>query len=182
MEAEGKNYATNLSVFTDLAEGEYVEVTITSPPAEGELEGTVQTIVAKANETYSRLTFDVKTTGIHEIKAVKKAADGTLVGAESVIYKALSYSQEYNAFTDPEVAEALMQKLAADGKGEVIEDAWQVFENAVKYTHVVIDPRTVMIITALVLFLLDIAVRKFKWKWPHELIRERKKQNAASAK
>ena len=75
-----------------------------------------------------------------------------------------------------------MEKLAADGHGVVIEDANQVFENAVKYTHVVIDPRTVMIITALVLFLLDIAVRKFKWKWPHELIRERKKQNAASAK
>lgn len=182
MEAEGKNYATNLSVFTDLEEGEYVEITIDSPPGEGEIEGTVQTIVAKANETYSRLTFNVKTSGIHEITAVKKAADGTTVGTESVIYKALSYSQEYNAFTDPEVARALMEKLAADGKGEVVEDAWQVFENAVEYTHVVIDPRTVLIITALVLFLLDIAARKFKWKWPHELIRERKARNAAPAK
>ena len=180
MEAEGKNYSTNLSVFTDLQEGEYVEVTIASPPGEGELEGTVQTIVAKANEAYSRLSFDVKTTGIHVITAVKKAADGTQVGATSVIYKALSYSQEYNAFTDPEVAAALMKKLAADGKGEVVEEAWQVFENAVKYTHVIIDPRTVLIITALTLFLLDIAVRKFKWKWPHELIRERKARNTSA--
>ena len=31
---------------------------------------------------------------------------------------------------------------------------------------------------ALVLFLLDIAARKFKWKWPHEIIRDSKKTRA----
>ena len=179
MEAEGKNYKTNLSVFTELEEGQYVEVTITSPGVNGE-DGEVQVLTAGANETYSRLTFAVKTSGVHTIRAVKKDASGTQVGQETEIYKALSYSQEYNVFTDPEVAEALMEKLAADGHGVVIEDANQVFENAVKYIHHVIDPRIPLIITALVLFLLDIAVRKFKWKWPHELIRERKARKATA--
>ena len=174
LEAEGDNYLTNLSVFTDLEEGQYVEVTITSPAKQGESQGLIQTIVANANESYSRMSFVVKETGIHEIKAVKKDAEGNQVGAETKIYKALSYSQEYNAFTDPEVAKALAQQLAADGKGQIITDPWQVFENAVKYIHHVIDPRIVLIIIALVLFLLDVAVRKFKWKWLHELIHEKK--------
>ena len=37
-----------------------------------------------------------------------------------------------------------------------------------------------MMIVLLVLFLMDIAVRKFKWKWPHELIRDRKAKKAMS--
>ena len=176
MEIEGNNYYTNLSIFTDLEEDQYVEVTITSPPAQGEMEGLVQVITAKANETYSRLNFVVKTPGIHEIRAVRRNADGSQSGAESVIYKELSYSQEYNAFTDPEVAEALIKKLAQDGKGEVIEDPWQVFENAVLFIHHVIDPKFFLIIMSLCLFLLDLAVRKFKWKWPHELIRDHKRK------
>ena len=93
MEYEGNNYFTNLSIFTELEEDQYVEVTITSPPAQGESEGLVQVITAKANETYSRLSFVVKTSGIHEIRAVRKNADGSQSGAESVIYKELSYSQ-----------------------------------------------------------------------------------------
>ena len=174
MEMNGGNYRTNLSIFTQLQEGEFLEVTITSPPAQGDTENQVQTITAGANDSYSRLSFVVKTPGIHEIRAVKKDAEGNQIGNPSVIYKALSYSQEYNAFTDPEVAEALIKQLAADGKGQVIENAWQVFENAVKYIHKVIDPRLPLIIICLAMFLLDVAVRKFKWKWPHELIHEKK--------
>ena len=37
------------------------------------------------------------------------------------------------------------------------------------------------LIIALVLFLADIAARKFKWKWIHEIARDRKSQNAAQA-
>ena len=36
------------------------------------------------------------------------------------------------------------------------------------------DPRLALMITAMVLFLLDIAVRKFKFKWIHEIVREHK--------
>ena len=40
------------------------------------------------------------------------------------------------------------------------------------------DPRLAFIIAAIVLFLLDIAVRKFKFKWLHEIIRERKNKKS----
>lgn len=176
VEHEGGNYFTKLNVFTDLTEDQYVEVTITSPAIDGG-DPTVQTLKAGANDNYSRLSFTVKTSGIHEIVTSKRAADGTLL-AETVIYKALSYSQEYNAFMDRDVAKALSEQLATDGRGVIIEEPYQVYENAAKVRHVDIDPRIPMMIALLVLFLLDIAVRKFKWKWPHELIRDRKAKKA----
>ena len=86
VEHEGGNYFTKLNVFTDLLDGQYIEVTITSPAEQGG-EPTVQTLTAGANDNYSRLSFTVKTPGIHEIVTSKRAADGTLL-AETVIYKA----------------------------------------------------------------------------------------------
>ncbi len=169
----GNNYTTQLGVFTDLLENEYIEVTITAPGPEGE----VQTITAGPNDSYTRLSFAAKTAGIHTVEVKKMSKDetgSTSVVASTTVYKALPYSQEYNAFRDPDEAEALMAKLALNGNGAVITEGWQVFENAVKFLHRTIDPRLAFIITALVLFLLDIAVRKFKWKWPHEIVRDRK--------
>jgi hypothetical protein len=98
--------------------------------------------------------------------------------ASTTVYKALSYSQEYNAFRDQDAAYALIQSIAESADGSLITEGWQVFENAVKYLHRSIDPRIAFMIIALVLFLLDIAVRKFKWKWPHEIIYDRKARAA----
>ncbi len=180
VEHEGGNYFTKLNVFTDLVDGQYLEVTITSPSEDGG-DPLVQTLTAGANDNYSRLSFTVKTSGIHEIVTQKRAADGTLL-SETVIYKALSYSQEYNLFADKETARLLSEQLAVDGRGMVITDPWQVYENAAKYRHIDIDPRIPMMIVLIVLFLLDIAVRKFKWKWPHEIIRDNKAKKAMSAR
>lgn len=178
VEHEGGNYFTKLNIFTDLIDDQYIEVTVTSPATAGG-ESEVQTLTAGAGDNYSRLSFTVKTSGIHEIVTRKRAADGTLL-AETVIYKALSYSQEYNVFTDKDAAKALSEQLATDGRGIIIEEPYQVYENAAKLRHVDIDPRIPMMIALLILFLLDIAVRKFKWKWPHELIRDRKAKKAMS--
>ena len=49
-----------------------------------------------------------------------------------------------------------------------------IYEEIAKTLKRSYDPRIPFIITALVLFLLDIAVRKFKFKWPHEIIRDAK--------
>ena len=178
VEHEGGNYFTKLNIFTDLAEGQYIEVTVTSPATEGG-ESNVQILTAGAEDNYSRLSFTVKTPGIHQIITSKRAEDGSLL-AETVIYKALSYSQEYNVFTDKDAAKALSEQLATDGRGVIIDEPYQVYENAAKFRHVDIDPRIPMMIALLILFLLDIAVRKFKWKWPHEIIRDRKAQKAMS--
>ena len=60
--------------------------------------------------------------------------------------------------------------------GGVIKDSEEVFRNFVKYNHRKFDPRKLFMIMSLILFLLDIAVRKFKFKWIHEIIRDRKQE------
>ena len=169
----GENYSTVISIFTELEDQEYIELTIKSPArSEGE-EDTVQTITANAATGYSRLTFSVTSPGLHEIIVEKKAEDGSLI-ASTTTYKAIGYSKEYDLFRDTEAADELMINMAEVGRGVVIEDSMEVFDNVVKYIHHVINPKIAFIIIALVLFLLDIAARKFKWKWPHELVREKK--------
>ena len=90
------------------------------------------------------------------------------------MYKAFSYSEEYNMFYDEAEGELLMKDLAAGGQGKVIKESHKIYEEIAKTLKRSYDPRIPFIITALVLFLLDIAVRKFKFKWIHEIIRDRK--------
>ena len=175
----GDNYRTQLNIFTELAEGQYLEVRINSPAAAGSAESLVQTMTANANEGYTRMIFDVKTPGIHEIVAQKKSEDGTLI-SETVTYKALGYSKEYDCFTDAEAAQENAALLAENGRGMLLTEAWEVYEQVAQFLHRVIDPKIAFIIAVLVLLLLDIAVRKFKWKWPHEIIHERKAKQAMS--
>ena len=93
-------------------------------------------------------------------------------------FKSFSYSAEYNPFHEVEDNQAFLAQLAADGEGFVLTETYEVFDNVVKFIHHVINPRIVFIIIALVLFLLDVAVRKFKFKWPHEIIRDYKAKKA----
>ena len=149
-------------------------------PAVGGAEETIQRKTAGKNEGYSRMIFVIKTPGVHQIITKKLSADGTVI-SETQIYRDFSYSLEYNPFNDPEAAEALAAKLAEDGKGFVLNDPQEVFENAAKVRHIHIDPRIIFMIIAIVLFLLDIAVRKFKWKWMHEIVRESREKKANTA-
>ena len=62
--------------------------------------------------------------------------------------------------------------LADSGNGTVITDPVEAYAGFVKTYPKQTDPRMVFLILAIVCILLDVAVRKFKFKWPHELIRE----------
>ena len=59
-------------------------------------------------------------------------------------------------------------------EGEQIDDANEIFKEIERTLKRSYDPRIPFIIAALTLFLLDIAVRKFKFKWPHEIVRDYK--------
>lgn len=170
-----ENYYNRLSIFTDIGENETIAVTVTGPAADGSV--ATQTLTPSENEGFSRLTITIKEPGVHEIVVQKKDAQGVVI-AEANTYKAFSYSQEYNVFIAPEEGEEMMANLADSGEGMVISDPLQVFEVMVKFLHRVIDPRIAFIIIAICAFLLDIAARKFKFKWPHELVRDYKAKKA----
>ena len=171
----GDNYTTNLSIFTDLAEGETIKVTVTGQ------DGSEEVFVCDVSTGYSRLSFATKSVGLNTIFIQKLDSQGVELSSKT-IYKVLSYSKEYDAFTDKDAAEKLMESLSLDTNGVVVRNAMQIFENAVEYLHIVIDPRIIFAIIIIICFLTDIAVRKFKWKWPHEIIREKRLKAKLSSK
>jgi hypothetical protein len=175
------NYHTQVSVYTSVEEGESIRVTITEQLQDGQVEPTKQVFTPTSAEDYSRINFILTQPGIHTVLIEKLNADG-VTEAKYSTYRVLSYSEEYDLSRDVTEGKELLEKIAASGKGNVLEDAWDVLENIERKLHKEYDPVIPFIIIAIVLFLLDIAVRKFKFKWIHELIRERKDKQALARK
>lgn len=202
------NYTNQLSVFADLKEGEYIKGEIIDC-SNGETQtaislnaitpGDVSTLreadvyvtlpMSTANG-YSRCDFVVRKGGTYKIVLTKYNKDGQVIknpSGEDVtteVYKSFAYSKEYDVYLE-ETAEEINKKLttvAERGQGAVIEDLTnptEVFNGFVTAIDKSFDPRFLFMILAIVLFLADIAVRKFKFKWPHEIIRDyRQKKNS----
>ena len=168
------NYTNQLNVFGTL-EGEKIEVQVTpiSASLANKLEEGITVSEAEANRRYK---FVIKDSGLYRIK-IRKLDEAGAVLSEVDFYKTFSYSEEYNAFPEREpLGKELLSVIARDGKGMVIEDHASIFENFDKTLKKEFDPRIVFLIICIVAVLLDIAVRKFKFKWPHELVREYKRK------
>ena len=172
LELHEQNYDNQMSVYTDLQKGETIELEIASPDSKGAL--TEKRIVTPSEDTgYSRINFSITQPGVHKLTVRKKNAAGEVI-AETSIYKTFSYSQEYNMFYDQEIGENLLESLAISGDGKMIEEAEEIYAEIARTLKRTYDPRIPFMIIALTLFLADIAVRKFKFKWPHEIIRDAK--------
>lgn len=76
---------------------------------------------------------------------------------------ASSYSAEYNAFSTANGEELLAEVCAATG-GKMSYTAATVVDFAGKLIEQAIDPTVAILVMVLVLFLADIAVRKFRLK------------------
>ena len=170
------NYISQVNVHS-LAEGQQVRVQVT-PVTESLKAAMPNGITVTAAEDNRRFTYVVKDPGLYEVRIQQLDEAGTVL-SESVAYQTFSYSQEYNLFTERQpIGEELMTLLATDGRGVTVNDPVEVFQSFAKTLHREFDPRILFLILVIVLFLLDIAVRKFKFKWPHELIREHKQKKA----
>lgn len=170
------NYTTQLNVH-GAAENHQIQVQVT--PVSKELTSLLPDgIAVTPAEDNRRFTFVIKDPGLYEVKITQLDETGAEI-TQIVTYQTFSYSQEYNAFPvrQPLGAE-LMGILATDGKGVVLSDPMEVYQSFEKTIKLNYDPRILFLIIVIVAVLLDIAVRKFKFKWPHELIREYKLKKA----
>jgi len=189
------NYINKLSVFSELEEGQKITGEIINmssaeeslslneitQPSDGKALKDLPfyvTYAFNAGDDYSRCNFVVRQKGVYKIVLNKCDADGNVL-ATSEWYKQFSYSEEYDITMRTRQEEIVqnLTKLAVRGNGAYIEDIkdpWEVYSGIVTALDRSIDPRIGIIITIIVLFLLDVAVRKFKFKWIHEIVRERK--------
>ena len=125
-----------------------------------------------------KVYFDVTEGGIYEIEVRKLNAAGE-IAAQNAVYQAFSFSEEYNPFLAEEDNSAFLAALAESGNGRCVVSPAEVFEDMITAFAREYDPRTALAIAVIAALLLDVAVRKFKFKWPHELARERKAKHAA---
>ena len=166
------NYTTRLDVFTQLAEGVSVLVTV-KPLTDTAMDfygGDVPVTPVGDNVGFG---FHIMRGGLYRILVEKKDAAGNTV-AERTVYETFSYSEEYDAFRAADEGTLLLRSLAGGGNGEVITDPVEAYASFAKTYAKTTDPRMVFLIIAIVCVLLDIAVRKFKFKWPHEILRDRR--------
>ncbi|MDE6200316.1 MAG: VWA domain-containing protein [Clostridiales bacterium] len=175
------NYSTNVSIFTEMNEDDRIELEVFTVPTGDQVEKSITKVTPTKEQGYSNIKFEITTPGVYKVVISKLDGDGNLLAQHSE-YKVFSYSKEYNVFVENKDCENLMAQLAADGDGRIIalDEPWSVFDKDVDALHNKFDPRWIFMIIAIVLFLLDIAVRKFKFKWIHELVRERKEKRAAA--
>lgn len=189
-----ENYINQLGISTTLNDGERIEGTIYSMDDGSTEEISLNaysdtdpdvyvTNCLTAENSFSRCNFVIRRGGLYRIEIRKCDSAGNVLSTAEV-YKAFSYSAEYTTWEDTQNTTGdnafIMASVATRGGGSVLDEdnPWSVFEDfetEIKRTY---DPRFVFIIIAIVLFLLDIAVRKFKFKWLHEIIRDYKKNKA----
>lgn len=182
-----ENYINQLSIFTTLEQGQTLRGQLIDTATDLGISmneitdlsalqnpGYYVTLAMSSANDYSRCNFVVKASGTYRILIEKLNADGTVVATYET-FKNFSYSLEYSQELEETDCTKLMNQLAGRGNGNVIDNSEQlglIFENFVTDLRRVFDPRWIFMGLAMGIFLLDIIVRKFKFKWPHEIIRE----------
>ena len=107
----------------------------------------------------------------------KVDAEGVVLATYSY-YKSFAYSEEYDLMLAAETEDGLsaVENLAKGSGGSIItdldypDDILKDFVLTLKESY---DPRYLFMILAMIMFLLDIIVRKFKFKWPHEWFKKK---------
>ena len=188
------NYTNRLSITTNFEIGETIKAEIqkvgsdevislnemvSSDISPEELSALKCYVTSNLSEdsAYSKATFVVKDSGTYKLTILKVDQGGSEI-ARVELFKTFSYSAEYDEFLY-NVADLKdnLSTLAARGGGSLVEDnsnPVEIMEGFISKLPREFDPRYIFATLAILMFLLDIIVRKFKFKWPHEIIRDRK--------
>ncbi len=160
------NLSAELHVYTDAQEWETVTAQLISP------DRTTSTItLEKQTGSLFAGVFDMHDSGIYEIRITKTNGTET---TEISAYTAFSYSKEYSAFANETECFQFLQSVSENGNGTTLFSPENLFGKQNEVVRSTFNPQLTFLIICIVLFLLDIVVRKFKIKWPHEIIRERR--------
>ena len=174
------NYKTQLNVH-GVPENHRIEVEVN--PISNSLADLMETgITVTEAEGNRRFIFTLKDAGLYEI-LIKRYDEEETPLPEITLYKSFSYSEEYNYFTEREpIGGKLLSSLSEAADGIVVDDVAEIFNTFDKTVKREYDPRIPMLIIIILAVLIDVAVRKFKFKWIHEIIKERKYKKAEEAK
>ncbi len=163
---ENLNYSTILKINTITAnEKEVVEAKVIAPSGE-----VSKVEIRNVGENAYIGAFTSKEPGLYQVEIKKNNEYGATI-SEVTKYTTFSYSKEYNSFIDKEIGKEYLELITKPSEGKMMEVSTldpNLFFADPTITISEYNPINILVITAIVLFLLDIITRKFKFKWPHE--------------
>jgi Ca-activated chloride channel homolog len=160
-----QNHISSIRIRTLIEEGETLRASITSPNNE-----TSRISLTTLSRTTFAGEFKRELPGIYTLEVIKYTSNGSVISI-AYDYSTYSYSDEFINSYSLEQSIVLMEDIALSGGGQYFIDGDSLFTLEAETISETIDPAITLIIISLTLFLLDIIARKFKFKWPHELLR-----------
>jgi Ca-activated chloride channel homolog len=159
-----QNYVANIRLTTQLQDGETLTAKVTNPNGL-----TVDIVLNSLTQTVYSGNFETTMPGIYTIAVLKSPTSGET--SELYFYTAFSYSSEYNVFRDTNSGFRLVEQIAELGQGKILYTNDEVFSEEAQVLVRNFDPKYLFLAMMMTFFVLDIFARKFKFKWPHEMIR-----------
>lgn len=163
-----QNHTTVIDVNTPAEVGHTVRLTIENPDGKHQFID----LSVKGADGYTG-SFATPLAGLYRITVAEYDGEGERAATKEAFY-AFSYSKEYDAFADPTDGYGILDTVCKSGGGQILLATEPLFSGESLTVSYDTDPSIPMIIAVILLFLLDVAVRKFNFKWPHEIIRERR--------
>ncbi len=165
VEFQNRNRTTEIHVKKKTEAGCTVEARITAP------DGTVRTMgLYTMGENGYMGSFETVIAGLYRVYLEERDEKGNVVSAAEA-FTTFSYSREYDVFADPLDGYMHLYDLCSAGGGRIWLSDEPIFERESLVIVKDHDPSLPLLIVILLLFLADIAVRKFHLKWPHKIIR-----------
>lgn len=176
---EQQNYSTGVNIYTLFDESDRIDVAVYKVTSDGGREKMLAFNIENFNGN-QKVWFSLTESGVYEIVVTKTDAQGKVL-SENSVYQEFSYSEEYDPFLADGGGRDILSALAAAGEGRLLASAEGIYGDLITEFTRTFDPRIILASIVIISLLLDVAVRKFKFKWPHEIIRERraKKSNQA---
>jgi Ca-activated chloride channel homolog len=160
------NLTSAVRVNVEIQESESIIARVTNP--EG---NTIEVTLNQLSASTFLGQFETRTPGIYTIAITKLNSSNNII-SETFVHYAFSYSKEFNVFADANQGFRLIEEIADLGQGKVLYLTDGIFTEEAQIMTRDFDPRLLFLTLMSTCFVLDIFARKFKFKWPHELLRD----------
>jgi Mg-chelatase subunit ChlD len=168
------NYSSTVKITSQIDDGETITAEVTDPT------GTTTDIrLNQISEGVFSGDFNTRRAGIYTVSISKENSSGTVL-SETFEYTSFSYSEEYDVFLDSNTGFQLVDEISNLGNGKVLYTTDGAFSEQAQVMINSFDPRYLFLSLMMLFFILDIFARKFKFKWPHELIRDYRAKQASA--
>ncbi len=159
------NFTSTVKITGDLQESDTITAEVTDPAGT-----TTQVLLNRVSTGVFNGKFNTRVPGIYTLSVSKENQSGNVV-SESFEYTSFSYSEEYDVFLDSNEGFQLISQISELGNGKILYTTDGVFTEEAQVMINTYDPTILFLALMMAFFVLDIFARKFKFKWPHEIIR-----------